>query len=1103
MTKKPSSTKGLERLSPGVYRDPRTKKIVRISSGSRSINNSSSRKNDTKKKDKKPKVRGREISLNEDIAPRRIIYGGILTEGQITFAHVNQQWLHLVVTFSGHKVHSIPYLYLDDRYVTFNPDRWGSGEWNDQVFFANDRVGWDDQIVQADLKTQSQGFRNNIRWTDDHRQRGCSHAYLILKFSDRLFPEGLPKISCVVNGKEVLDPRTNTVIHTSNAALIIADYLKSYVGIPWDNIDQSALIEGANICDEVIIRADGIAEPRYTINASFDEPEQDHRPILEQMCQAMGGDICFQNGKWRILPGKYRAPSLDLTIDDCFGPLKVDSIPRREVFNAVKGTFTDPLNKWEQSDFPIVKNSFYESEDGSRVYTQLDLNFVTSSATAQRLAKMHLERSRQGIVVSGRFHPRAYALQVGDTCTLTLLQYGWESKVFEVKEVQLSIDTETGIGVQLALRETAAACFDWNNGEETTYDVAPDTLLPNSYDPVEPPTALTLASGTAHLYKRGDGSIVSRIFVSWTESESPFVPSGGRYEVQYKRSDSSTWLPAGTTPGGTTSLYIDAQDGVNHDVRVRAVTIFGVPSDWVESLNHFVVGKTEPPSNVATFNATLQSFGILLGWTKINDIDASYYEIRQGGGSWETSSLVGTSTTQSFNLPITTAGSYTFRIKAVDTSGNFSVSDTITALTIPSPQAPTVSSSFDGSMVRLNWSEVQGAFAIGEYEIYYGPNSSSLTSLGTSKTTTFTLLANWSGERIFWIRARDVAGNAGIFGSVPVNVVAPGQVQSLRTQVIDNTALLSYSPPVTGSLPIQDYEIRQGSDWSTASIVGNIRGTFFSKSELIAGMYTYLIAARDSAGNLGSIASISANVAQPPDFVLRESLTIPNSSATLSSAFLDSGDVLLPVNTSETWDQHFSTRSWTTVQNQIDAGFPFYCQPSTASGTYRYTYDYGALVGGTTISLSYIWETISGTVTLSPTIEVSTDNTTWTTYSGSLEIFAANFRYVRITITGTGANTQSFGILKSVNLSLRLKRKTDEGQGVASSSDASGTVVNFNVPFVDVESLNVTPQSSGGSAISAVVDFVDVPNPTSFKVYLFNSSGTRVSGNFYWTVRGA
>jgi len=56
------------------------------------------------------------------------------------------------------------------------------------------------------------------------------------------------------------------------------------------------------------------------------------------------------------------------------------------------------------------------------------------------------------------------------------------------------------------------------------------------------------------------------------------------------------------------------------------------------------------------------------------------------------------------------------------------------------------------------------------------------------------------------------------------------------------------------------------------------------------------------------------------------------------------------------------------------------------------------------------------------------------------------------------------------------------------------------VPFVDVESIQVTPKGTG--AVNAVYDFVDAPNPTDFSVYLFDSAGARVSGDFSWTTRG-
>ncbi|NDC36312.1 MAG: hypothetical protein EBZ51_13295 [Synechococcaceae bacterium WB9_2_112] len=81
-----------------------------------------------------------------------------------------------------------------------------------------------------------------------------------------------------------------------------------------------------------------------------------------------------------------------------------------------------------------------------------------------------------------------------------------------------------------------------------------------------------------------------------------------------------------------------------------------------------------------------------------------------------------------------------------------------------------------------------------------------------------------------------------------------------------------------------------------------------------------------------------------------------------------------------------------------------------------------------------------------------------------------------------------------------MKIKNDMGNGTANAADTGGTTVNFNVPFVDIESIGVTP--SGTTPRIAIYDFVDAPNPTSFKVLLFDTSGNRVSGPFSWQARG-
>jgi hypothetical protein len=105
---------------------------------------------------------------------------------------------------------------------------------------------------------------------------------------------------------------------------------------------------------------------------------------------------------------------------------------------------------------------------------------------------------------------------------------------------------------------------------------------------------------------------------------------------------------------------------------------------------------------------------------------------------------------------------------------------------------------------------------------------------------------------------------------------------------------------------------------------------------------------------------------------------------------------------------------------------------------------------------------------------------------------------VRYDFTSTGSD--DLMLLSNLNVRLDSKLRNDAGSGTANSGDSEGTTVNFNVAFVDVQSISVTPASTTG--VIAVYDFVDAPNPTSFKVLLFNTSGSRVSGGFSWSARG-
>lgn len=175
-------------------------------------------------------------------------------------------------------------------------------------------------------------------------------------------------------------------------------------------------------------------------------------------------------------------------------------------------------------------------------------------------------------------------------------------------------------------------------------------------------------------------------------------------------------------------------------------------------------------------------------------------------------------------------------------------------------------------------------------------------------------------------------------------------------------------------------------------------------------------------------------------------------------------------------------------------------QPVLTTANYEKVFDYGATIPGTmiTAALDYIY--LLGTLTITPTISISNTSATgpWTDYAGVWQVFGNNFRWVKINLAFTGTG-QNIAALNNLNLRLSIKLQNDGGMDTITVAN-SGKVVNFTKAFADVDSITVTPQ--GTVARYAIYDFVDTPNPTQFTAYLFDSGGTKITGNFSWAAKG-
>ena len=510
------------------------------------------------------------------------------------------------------------------------------------------------------------------------------------------------------------------------------------------------------------------------------------------------------------------------------------------------------------------------------------------------------------------------------------------------------------------------------------------------------------------------------------------------------------------------------------------------------------------PGDVTGLNYALEGTGVRITWNAVTAPDLDYYEVRYGA-TWGGSALL-TLTRSTFYLwSVQTTGTYRIWVRAKDVNGFYSGSASSIDVIIDDPDTATISYSLSGDSVMLAWSAIAGSFLIDYYEVRYGTTWAGGTVVNRTFATALLLKVNWGGARRFWVAGHDVAGNYGTPMSVEVTITAPGAVQSLRADVIDNNVLFFWQAPATGTLPIDTYEVRKGADFATATSVGEKSGLFTSVFEMASGSYTYWVRAKDSAGNYGTATPITVTVQQPPDFVLYADQNLDLSTATLSSALYEAGAVTFPFNTTETYDQHYTVgHTWANDDAAIAAGFPVYAQPAPASGYIEHTIDLGTSIPSTTITVTPTLQVIDGAPTNAVQISHKLNiGDSWTNLAaGPSGFVSTSFRYIKVRVTATTSGS-GVGLYRctAINVKVAVKQRTDSGQGNAVSTDVGGTTVTLNYAFVDLFGPPMI-QPVGTTPIIAVVDFTDAPYPTTFKVLCFDLAGARVSCSFSWTARG-
>ena len=589
----------------------------------------------------------------------------------------------------------------------------------------------------------------------------------------------------------------------------------------------------------------------------------------------------------------------------------------------------------------------------------------------------------------------------------------------------------------------------------------------------------------------------SNLLLAWNPSVSVYYGQTLIYRA------SSNSLPAATLIGSTTgNTYVDnlPAPGTAYYYWIKTEAKSGNQSDYNQVSGTTVGNTANAPSITASFDST----DLVLSWpTPTSGLQIKYYIIRFGS-TFSGGLDVGTSNTNTLRITATFGGTRTFWIAAVDINSQLGTAGQV-SVSVLSPNAPTASQTIQNDALVLTMAATQGSLPVASYELRYGASWAAGAALFSGANTRFETAVNWLGSRIFWVGAYDTAGNLGPITQLTFTPTAPSAVL-VSPQVIDNNVLLTWTQSV-GTLTIASYLVDRG-----GAAIGSISGIFTTVFESLAGNFTYGITPVDSAGNQGARAVATVTVAQPPDYQLQSNAN-SDFSGTKTNCLIDaaSGGLLCNVDPTETWANHFSTRGWASIDDQIAAGYSAYAVGKT-TGSYVETVDY--VPGGGTVPASKITITpttyfANGTVTKTPTISTSPNNTAFIDFVGAFSAFSTAFRYVKYRLdftavhdgTGLATDTSALLITRPLNYRLDVKQKTFQGMVNAVSTDAGGTLVDITGLFLDVGSIVLSALST--TPVYAVYDFVDAPNPTGFKVLVFNSSGVRISATVSFTLRGA
>jgi chitodextrinase len=502
--------------------------------------------------------------------------------------------------------------------------------------------------------------------------------------------------------------------------------------------------------------------------------------------------------------------------------------------------------------------------------------------------------------------------------------------------VPATVTGNTRMRVSMRYYYAPTPCMNFDYGEVEDYPVSfIQTFVDN-----QPPTAPVLTSSNLSF---------TSVNLNWSASTDNVGVSG--YDVFVNGVKNNTTLLTGLSyalsglqSGTSYSVYVTARDSSGNTANSNTLSI------------QTPVPDTQPPSIPVLSAPAKTTTTIDLSWTAATDnVGVTGYDVFVNGIKNNSNNLQGFTYTINGLNPSTT---YSIYVMAKDSSGNVSVSSTISVTTLSidtqPPTAPVVSSpSKAQTTIDLSWTASTDNVVVTGYDIYVEGVKNNATLLTALSYTVTGLTA--STIYSIYVVARDAAGNSTNSNTLSITTMsndiqppsAPVLTSSSRTQTSIN---LSWTA-ATDNIGVTGYDVFVGGIKNNTSL---LTGLTYTVSGLTASTsYSVYVVARDAAGNRTNSNTLSVT-------------TLSNDTQAPSA----------PVLSSSGKTETSISLSWTAATDNVGvSGYDVFVGgvKNNASILTSLTYTVSGLTAATAYSIYVVARDQAGNATSSNTLSISTN----------------------------------------------------------------------------------------------------------------------------------